>query len=238
MPTEPPTSNPPTPPPRPTCSSTATNTKPLRGFGGCFNELGWLPLQNVSEAERDQIIKELFSPDEMNFTFNRAPVGANDFADHWYSYDEADGDYEMEHFSVEHDEQTLIPYIHRAQEWQPNMQLFSSPWSPPTWMKRPKAYNYGRLVQTPENLRAYAKYFVKYIRAYAEHGITVNQLHVQNEVFADQKFPSALWDSEALKVFIRDYLRTGVRRGRTRHRHLAGHPQRPGGHGGPAAAMA
>ena len=41
---------------------------------------------------------------------------------------------------------------------------------------------------------------------YAEHGITVNQLHVQNEVFADQKFPSALWDSEALKVFIRDYL--------------------------------
>ena len=112
----------------------------------------------------------------------------------------------MEHFSVEHDEQTLIPYIHRAQEWQPNMQLFSSPWSPPTWMKRPKAYNYGRLVQTPENLKAYAKYFVKYIQAYAEHGITVNQLHVQNEVFADQKFPSALWDSEALKVFIRDYL--------------------------------
>ena len=73
-------------------------------------------------------------------------------------------------------------------------------------MKRPKAYNYGRLVQTPENLKAYAKYFVKYIQAYAEHGITVNQLHVQNEVFADQKFPSALWDSEALKVFIRDYL--------------------------------
>lgn len=29
----------------------------LRGFGGCFNELGWLPLQNVSEAERDQIIR-------------------------------------------------------------------------------------------------------------------------------------------------------------------------------------
>ena len=48
----------------------------LRGFGGCFNELGWLPLQTVTEEERDQIIKELFSPDEMNFTFNRAPVGA------------------------------------------------------------------------------------------------------------------------------------------------------------------
>lgn len=178
----------------------------LRGFGGCFNELGWLPLQTVGAEERDRIIKELFSPDEMNFTFNRAPMGANDFAESWYSYDEVEGDYALEHFSVERDEKTLIPYIHRAQEWQPDMRLFASPWSPPTWMKRPKAYNYGRLVQTPENLTAYANYMVKYVQAYAEHGITVNQIHVQNEVFADQKFPSCLWTSDALKVFIRDYL--------------------------------
>ena len=178
----------------------------IRGFGGCFNELGWLALQTVSEQERNQIIKELFDPEEMNFTFNRAPVGANDFADHWYSYDEVEGDYELKHFSVERDEQVLIPYIHAAQQWQPNMKLFASPWSPPTWMKRPKAYNYGRLVMTPENLKAYAQYFVKYIQAYAKHGIAVNQLHVQNEVFADQKFPSALWDAESMKVFIRDYL--------------------------------
>lgn len=178
----------------------------IRGFGGCFNELGWLALQTVSEQERNQIIKELFDPEEMNFTFNRAPVGANDFADHWYSYDEVEGDYELKHFSVERDEQVLIPYIHAAQQWQPDMKLFASPWSPPTWMKRPKAYNYGRLVMTPENLKAYAQYLVKYVQAYAEHGITVNQLHVQNEVFADQKFPSALWDAESMKVFIRDYL--------------------------------
>lgn len=178
----------------------------IRGFGGCFNELGWLALQTVSEQERNQIIKELFDPEEMNFTFNRAPVGANDFADHWYSYDEVEGDYELKHFSVERDEQVLIPYIHAAQQWQPDMKLFASPWSPPTWMKRPKAYNYGRLVMTPENLKAYAQYFVKYVQAYAEHGIAVNQLHVQNEVFADQKFPSALWDAESMKVFIRDYL--------------------------------
>lgn len=178
----------------------------IRGFGSCFNELGWLALQTVSEQERNQIIKELFDPEEMNFTFNRAPVGANDFADHWYSYDEVEGDYELKHFSVERDEQVLIPYIHAAQHWQPDMKLFASPWSPPTWMKRPKAYNYGRLVMTPENLKAYAQYLVKYVQAYAEHGIAVNQLHVQNEVFADQKFPSALWDAESMKVFIRDYL--------------------------------
>ena len=128
------------------------------------------------------------------------------------------GDEEARNTLIEHNLR-LVVYIAKRYETNPIfmedlisigsiglIKADSSPWSPPTWMKRPKAYNYGRLVQTPENLKAYAKYFVRYVQAYAEHGITVNQLHVQNEVFADQKFPSALWDSEALKVFIRDYL--------------------------------
>nr|AIA85667.1 CAZy families GH30 protein [uncultured Bifidobacterium sp.] len=62
-------------------------------------------------------------------------------------------------------------------------------------MKFPKAYNFGRMVMTPENLTAYADYFVRYIRAYRDRGIRITQLHVQNEVFADQKFPSCLWSS-------------------------------------------
>ncbi|BAR07122.1 glycosyl hydrolases family 30 [Scardovia inopinata] len=179
----------------------------IKGFGGCFNELGYQAIeQYVSEENRETIYKELFSPEELNFTFNRAPVGANDFAEKWYSYDEIDGDYSLDHFSVENDEHSLIPYIHHAQKYQPNLQLFSSPWSPPTWMKFPKVYNFGRLVMTPENLTAYAQYFVKYVKAYAEHGIPVSRVFVQNEVFADQKFCSCLYRSEDMKIFIRDYL--------------------------------
>ncbi|MFT9111832.1 MAG: glycoside hydrolase family 30 protein [Bifidobacterium psychraerophilum] len=179
----------------------------IRGFGGCFNELGYLAIERyLSEEDKETVYRELFSPDELNFTFNRAPVGANDFAEQWYSYDEHDGDYSLEHFSVGHDDDTLVPYIRHAQQYQPEMQLFSSPWSPPTWMKFPKAYNFGRIVMTPENLDAYARYFVRYIQSYAERGIEVTQLHVQNEVFADQKFPSCLWSSEDMRVFIRDYL--------------------------------
>lgn len=179
----------------------------VRGFGGCFNELGWQALTKYTdESTSETVFHELFGRDEMNFRFNRAPIGANDFAEEWYSYDETDGDYDMSHFSVEHDDKTLVPYIQRAQKYQPEMQLFSSPWSPPTWMKFPKAYNFGRIVMTPENLTAYAKYFVRYIQEYAKRGIKVTQLHVQNEVFADQKFPSCLWSSHDLKIFIRDYL--------------------------------
>ncbi|MCI1832779.1 MAG: glycosyl hydrolase [Bifidobacterium sp.] len=179
----------------------------LRGFGGCFNELGYQAMQKyLSPDDEERIFKELFDPGELNFVFNRTPVGANDFAEQWYSYDETDGDYALEHFSVEHDESTLIPYIRHARRYQPDMQLFASPWSPPTWMKFPKAYNFGRIVMTPDNLDAYARYCAAYIREYERRGIPIAQLHVQNEVFADQKFPSCLWSSEDMKVFIRDYL--------------------------------
>lgn len=190
----------------PDLNSTGIELQSLRGFGGCFNELGWLPLQKLGREDQDQIIRELFSPDELNLTFNRTPVAANDFAAAWYSYDETDGDYELNDFSVKHDERTLIPYIRRAQELQPQMGLFASPWSPPTWMKTPKVYNFGRIVMTPQNLNAYAHYLLRYVKEYEDRGIHIDQLHVQNEVFADQKFPSCLWSSEDMRVFIRDYL--------------------------------
>nr|WP_318635805.1 hypothetical protein [Levilactobacillus brevis] len=45
-------------------------------------------------------------------------MGANDFAETWYSYDESDGDYALDDFSVAHDEQTLVPYIRNAQRYQ------------------------------------------------------------------------------------------------------------------------
>lgn len=178
----------------------------IRGFGGCFNELGYRPLTALNSDEQQKIYYELFSPEGLNFTFNRTPIGANDFAEIWYSYDETDGDYELRDFSISHDQETLIPYIKNAQKYQPNLQLFASPWSPPTWMKFPKVYNFGKIVMTPKVLQSYANYFVKYLIAYQEKGIDIQRVCPQNEVFADQKFPSCLWDSDQLRIFIRDYL--------------------------------
>ena len=40
----------------------------------------------------------------------------------------------------------------------------------------------------------------------------MDQLHVQNEPVANQKFPSCMWAGEELKVFIRDYLGPAMRR--------------------------
>ncbi|MBD0380877.1 glycoside hydrolase family 30 protein [Paenibacillus sedimenti] len=177
------------------------------GFGGCFNELGFAALSHLPEDERAKVMHALFHPDgEHKFSICRLPIGASDYALEWYSLNETDGDLEMKHFSIERDLKYLIPYIKEALTYNPELKLFASPWSPPTWMKFPKAYNYGALRWEKEILEAYALYFVKFVEAYRNEGITIHQIHVQNEVVADQKFPSCLWTGEQLRDFIRDYL--------------------------------
>lgn len=179
----------------------------LDGFGGCFNELGFVALSHLPEEERAGLMHSLFHPEgDHKFSICRLPIGASDYALEWYSLNETDGDLDMVHFSIERDRQYLIPYIKEALKLNPELKLFASPWSPPTWMKFPKAYNYGTLRWEKDILEAYALYFVKFVEAYREEGITIHQVHVQNEVVADQKFPSCVWTGEQLREFIRDYL--------------------------------
>ena len=78
--------------------------QPMQGFGGCFNERGWTSLMALSEQDRESVMHELFDPAAgARFTYCRMPIGANDYATEAYSYDETDGDFELKHFSIEHD---------------------------------------------------------------------------------------------------------------------------------------
>ncbi len=179
----------------------------VKGFGACFNELGYIALSKIHAPDKKMILKELFSPEAgCKFNFCRLPVGANDYAAEWYSHDEYENDYDMKYFSIKRDYKYLIPYIKEAMVYKPDLKLFASPWSPPVWMKFPKVYNYGTLRMEPDILKAYALYFRKFVEAYQAEGIDIRQIHIQNEPFADQKFPSCKWSAEQFRVFIRDYL--------------------------------
>lgn len=200
------------------------NAHPIEGFGACFNELGWTSLSALAPADRDSVLRELFDPSAgARFTYCRMPVGANDFALGWYSYDETDGDFALDHFSVAHDEHTLIPFIQAAQQHQPALRLWASPWSPPTWMKRNRFYaeaagQYGMsdngirpdqvghegedlFIQEPRYFKAYARYFGRFIQAYRAHGIRVGMVMPQNEFNSAQNFPSCTWTAEGLARF-------------------------------------
>jgi glucosylceramidase len=185
-----------------------TEYQRMNGFGGCFNELGYRALLHLDDADRHMVMSDLFEDKGGGccFTHCRMPIGGNDYSEDWYSLCETDGDYGMETFSLARDEKYLIPYIDMAKSWNKKLKLFASPWSPPTWMKSPKVYNWGKLIKTPQNLAAYALYFARFVDEYSKRGIKVGQIHIQNEPVANQKFPSCMWTGEELRDFIRDYI--------------------------------
>jgi O-Glycosyl hydrolase len=180
----------------------------MEGFGGCVNELGWLALKSTSEEARQEVLKALFDKtgDGLRLELNRIPIGATDYSVNWYSCNDNEGDYAMEKFSLDRDRQHLLPYVKAAQEIQPDMQWFASPWSPPTWMKHPQTYNYGKLVPTEQNLQAYALYLLKFAEAYAQEGVRIAQLHFQNEPVTHHRFPSCVWTGEEMRDFLKRHL--------------------------------
>ena len=87
-------------------------------WGGCFNERGWDAMKNLSESERTDVINALFGDEGLRLTAARIPMAASDYAIEPYSYDETENDYEMQDFSIERDNENLLPYIRKALEIQ------------------------------------------------------------------------------------------------------------------------
>ncbi len=192
---------------RPTLHVSQIENRIIEGFGSCFNELGMKALNHLDKDERNKVLDQLFSiKGDCRFNLCRMPIGASDYATEWYSYNENENDFDMEKFSIQKDKRLLIPYIKEALKRNPNIILTASPWSPPTWMKTQKAYNFGTLRFEEKVLKVYSLYFVKFVQAYEEEGITIHQVYVQNEVVADQKFPSCRWTGDQLRDFIKNYL--------------------------------
>lgn len=198
----------------------------IDGFGGCFNELGWVALSALPAAPREALLRDLFAPGVgAGFTYCRLPIGANDYARNWYSCNETPGDFAMDHFSIARDEEMQIPFIKAAKAHQPKLKLWASPWSPPSWMKTNGHYADARpflpgwaenglrddqvikpgqdaFIQDERYFAAYARYFGRFVQAYRAHGLNISMVTPQNEFNSNQNFPSCFWTPKALARFI------------------------------------
>ena len=137
----------------------------VRGFGGCFNELGKIALDSLNSDDAKSIMTELFSKNGCNFTFCRVGIGANDFSVGYYSCCDSKDDYELKTFSIEREKEKLIPYIKEALNINPNIDFFASPWTPPYWMKTSQGYAGGTIISEPKIYKTYARYIKKYVLA-------------------------------------------------------------------------
>ncbi|MDB2385426.1 hypothetical protein N9V96_03025, partial [Polaribacter sp.] len=186
----------------------------IAGIGGAFNEIGGEALMSLSEEQQNDIMKNLFNEDGANFTVCRTAIGASDFGIDAYSYSEVPNDFKMKKFSIEREKNSVIPFIQMAYKYNPDMELFASPWSPPGWMKESGLMDRGEefpeknvLKGDPKIYKAYAKYFSKYVEAYAKEGISVDKIVIQNEQDISTKYPSCHMPPKQMGEFVINYLR-------------------------------
>jgi len=179
----------------------------MEGFGAAMTESSaWLIWTKLPVAQRDALMRKLFDPvDGIGLSYLRLPMGASDFALQSYTYDDmppGQSDAALAHFSIDHDRETILPALQKARSINPALKIMATPWSAPAWMKTSGALNSGRL--RPEAYEVYARYFVKFLQAYADAGISIDAVSPQNEPHHEPAgYPCMRMDANEEAAFIR-----------------------------------
>lgn len=174
------------------------------GFGVALTGASCYMLSKMEKEARKEFLKSIYSKEGLNLSVARLAIGSCDYSAEIYTYDDVPGDISLEHFSVERDRRYIIPMIKEILEIRPDLFIFASPWSPPGWMKTGGCICGGYM--RSKYIKVFAKYIVKYLKAYEAEGIHISALTPQNEPDVDQygKFPACIWnpDQEAEYIFV------------------------------------
>jgi glucosylceramidase len=176
------------------------------GFGAAFTEASCFTFSRLTASAREQLFHELFHPSEMGLNVSRTCIGSSDYSLKAYTYDDGKPDPELKRFSIKHDQKYILPILREARQANPDLFLFSSPWSPPGWMKSGGSILGGSMRR--HYFPAYAQYFIKFLRGYSEEGVNIQAVTVQNEVDTDQdwRMPACIWPQEYEIDFVAKFL--------------------------------
>jgi len=176
------------------------------GIGGAFTDASAETFYKLPKDKQDEIMTAYFDREKgIGYSLGRTHIHSCDFSSESYTYLK-DGDTTFQSFSIEHDMKYRIPFIKEAlkKAGEP-ITFFSSPWSPPAWMKTNNDMLHGGKLK-PEYFRTWANYYVYFIKAYQKEGIPIWGTTVQNEPMATQTWESCLWTAEDERDFIKTYL--------------------------------
>jgi glucosylceramidase len=178
----------------------------ILGFGGAFTDTSCCMFNQLSVSVRAELFHTLFDPSEMGLNVCRTCIGSPDSAAAVYSYDDGEVDPDLKRFSIEHDREYILPILREARGVNSDLFLFSSPWSPPGWMKSNGSMLGGCMRHT--YMPSYANYLLKFLRAYEAEGVPVQAVTVQNEVDADQDggMPACAWPQDYEADFVTMHL--------------------------------
>ena len=185
----------------------------ILGFGGAFTDASCYLFGRMDQTARRQLLAELLGPEGLQLSVGRTCIGSSDYSRTAYSFDDSqEPDPELKKFSIDHDRAYILPALREARAVNPELFLFSAPWSPPGWMKSSNTLLGGTMVK--EHLGAYAEYFVKFLQGYHSEGVPIAAVTSQNEVDTNQdgKMPACLWGQEYETAFVKEFLGPALRK--------------------------
>lgn len=205
------------------------------GVGFSLDETSVSNLWKLTPAERDRAIRLLVDPKTgAGLDRFRLTIGSPDLIEHlpFWSYNElptgVTEDFGLKYFSIQRDvDAHIIDTIKLIQRYNPRATFLASAWSAPAWMKTNNRFT-GEVAQKPGSTAYYqvgklrddcidvfARYYVKFLQAYAKRGVNVDALTLLNEPGIDVVYPAmdiSIEQQQKLAVAIkREVKRAGLR---------------------------
>lgn len=185
---------------------TATTYQSIDGFGAALTGSSAYLIKKMDAEKRAALLSDLFDPAQgAGINYLRITIGSSDFSLGTYSYCDTDN---INAFAIpERDRNDLLPVLKEILKINPDIRILASPWSAPAWMKQNKSMYGGSLLQEEAVYESFAEYFVRYIKAFENEGITIDAITIQNEpMYENGGYPTMKMEWQEQNVIIRDYL--------------------------------
>jgi len=176
------------------------------GIGGAITDASAETFARLPDDKKRELINAYYDKSVgIGYTLARTNINSCDFSSESYSYI-AEGDKDLNTFSIDHDKAFRIPLIKLAIKAADNrLLMLASPWSPPAFMKDNNDMLHGGKL-LPEYYTAWANYYTRFIQAYEKEGVPVWGITIQNEPMAVQRWESCIYTSEEERDFLKNYL--------------------------------
>jgi len=187
----------------------AQTLQTIDGFGYTLTGGSAYLINKLSAGQKASLLQELFGKDEssIGISYLRISIGASDLSREVFSYDDmpvGQTDPTLANFRLSKDTVDLIPLLKEIIAIDPAIKIMGSPWSPPIWMKDNGSSIGGSL--QPQYYGVYAQYFVKYLQAMKNKGITIDAITPQNEPQHGGNNPSMVMSAIQQADFIKNHL--------------------------------
>ncbi|XP_046704327.1 lysosomal acid glucosylceramidase isoform X2 [Silurus meridionalis] len=163
----------------------------VKGFGGAMTDAAAMNILSLSSRAQDQLLRQYFSPEGIEYNMVRVPMGSCDFSTRLYTYADLPEDYSLRNFSLaEEDTRMKIPLLQKAQALSARpLSLFASAWSSPAWLKTSGVLiGKGSLKGKPggKAYKTWAQYYIRFLEEYEKHNLSFWGLTTGNEPTAGE----------------------------------------------------